>query len=280
MASKILATILLIGGKNMRIGVNKGAIVIWENGLIKRYPSLGSIYSLIHDRTCIDKIEYSLLQNTPSLELPIQSSKIICLAKNFPAHAKEMGVEPVNLPANPDLFLKPKSALIGPEENVIFPPQVQQVDHEVELALIIGKEGKNISLEDSFEYVFGYTILLDMTARDIQAVAKKKGRPWFPSKGFDTFSPIGPVIVTSDEIDDPHILNIELKLNGQVKQKGNTRDMIFTIDRIINYCSSIVTLEPGDIIATGTPSGVGPVNRGDKISATIERIGTLEVGVI
>ncbi len=264
----------------MRIGMNKGAIIIWENDIVRRYPSLGNIAPIIRDRTCIEDLEFDELTSTPPLELPIQSSKIICLAKNYPAHAKEMGVEPKNLPPHPDLFLKPKSALIGPGENVIFPPQAQQVDHEVELAIVISKKGKNISVEDSFEYVFGYTILLDMTARDIQALAKKKGRPWFPSKGFDSFSPIGPVIVTSDEINNPQNLELELRVNDTLKQKGNTKDMIFNIEQILSYCSSITTLEPGDLIATGTPAGVGPVQRGDKIRATIESIGTLEVGVI
>lgn len=264
----------------MKIGVHKGNIVIWENNIIKKFPSLGNIYPIIHDRSCLDQLEFDQLTKDPSLELPIESSKIICLAKNYPAHAKEMGVEPENLPPYPDLFLKPKTALIGPGENIIFPPQTQQLDHEVELAVIIGKKGKNIPIEESWDFVFGYTILLDITARDIQSLAKKYGRPWFPSKGFDTFSPIGPVVVTSDEINDPQNLNLKLEVNGQIKQRGNTRDMIFRIDRIISYCSSIVTLEPGDIIATGTPSGVGPIKRGDKIKAIIETIGTLEVGVI
>lgn len=260
--------------------MNQGAIVIWENNLIKRYPSLKNIDPIIRDRECINQLGYEELLSVSSLELPIQSSKIICLAKNYPAHAKEMGVEPENLPPHPDLFLKPKSALIGPGDDIIFPPQVKQVDHEVELAIVIGKKGKNIPLKETFDFIFGYTILLDMTARDIQAVAKKRGRPWFPSKGFDTFSPIGPVIVTSDEIKDPQNLDLELKLNGKVKQKGNTGDMIFDIRQVISYCSSITTLELGDLIATGTPAGVGPVNKGDRISATVESIGTLEVGVI
>ncbi len=264
----------------MKIGMNKGAIVIWENNIIKRYPSLRNVDPIIQDSMCIKQLEYEELKSIPSLELPIQSSKIICLAKNYSAHAKEMGVEPENLPPYPDLFLKPKSALIGPGDDIIFPPQTQQVDHEIELALIIGKKGKNVHLEGSIDFIFGYTILLDMTARDIQALAKKKGRPWFASKGFDTFSPIGPVIVTSDEIKDPQNLDLELKVNGQIKQKGNTRDMIFNIKQIISYCSTITTLEPGDLIATGTPAGVGPVNKGDRISATIESIGTLHVGVI
>jgi 2-keto-4-pentenoate hydratase/2-oxohepta-3-ene-1,7-dioic acid hydratase in catechol pathway len=260
--------------------MNKGAVVIWEKNVIKRYPSLTNVYPIIQDRSCIENFDFEELESTPSLEVPIESAKIICLAKNYLAHAKEMGTEPKDLPANPDLFLKPKSSLIGPGENIIFPSQAQQVDHEVELALIIGKKGKDIPVEESTDYIFGFTILLDMTARDIQALAKKKGRPWFASKGFDTFSPIGPVIVTSDEISDPQNLELELKVNGEVRQKGNTRDMIFGIEKIISYCSTIVTLEQGDIIATGTPSGVGPIQKGDIIQASIESIGTLEIGVI
>ncbi|MHA2227242.1 MAG: fumarylacetoacetate hydrolase family protein [Candidatus Hodarchaeales archaeon] len=264
----------------MKIGKNKGAMVVWENSSIKRFPSLKNIDPIIQDRNYLSQLDYLELQNAPSLELPIVSSKIICLAKNYADHAKEMGVEPKNLPSTPSLFLKPPSSLIGPGDNIIFPPEAQQVDHEVELAIIIGKKGKNIPLDRTFEYIFGYTILLDMTARDIQSVAKKKGRPWFQAKGYDSFCPVGPVIVTSDEIHNPQNLELELRLNGQVKQKGNTQDMIFKIDQIISYCSKIVTLNLGDIIATGTPSGVGPVNKGDKIEATVESIGLLEVGVI
>ncbi|MFX1517857.1 MAG: fumarylacetoacetate hydrolase family protein, partial [Promethearchaeota archaeon] len=138
----------------MKIGMNKGTIVIWENDTIRRYPSLSNITPIIHDRTSIDHLEFEELKNTPSLELPIKSSKIICLAKNYPDHAKEMGVEPKNLPPHPDLFLKPKSALIGPRETVIFPSQANQVDHEVELAIVISKQGKNIPIKESYEYIF------------------------------------------------------------------------------------------------------------------------------
>ena len=264
----------------VKIGMNKGAVVIWDENSIRRYPSLTDVTLIIRDRTIINQLEFEELSHPPPLEIPIQSSKIICLAKNYPDHAKEMGVEPKNLPPHPDLFLKPKSALIGPGANVIFPSQAQQVDHEVELAIVVSKQGKNIPIEESTNYIFGYTILLDMTARDIQAMAKKKGRPWFASKGFDSFSPIGPVIVTSDEINDPQNLELELRLNDELKQKGNTKDMIFNIEQIVSYCSTITTLEPGDLIATGTPAGVGPIQRGDKIRARIESIGTLEVGVI
>lgn len=277
---EIFDTKALIEELAVKIGMNKGAVVIWDNNTIRRYPSLTDISSIIRDRKIINQLDFEELNTAPPLEIPIQSSKIICLAKNYPDHAKEMGVEPKKLPPHPDLFLKPKSALIGPGDNVIFPSQAQQVDHEVELAIVISKRGKNIPMEESKKYIFGYTILLDMTARDIQAIAKKKGRPWFAAKGFDSFSPIGPVIVTSDEINNPQNLDLELKLNDELKQKGNTKDMIFNIEQIVSYCSTITTLEPGDLIATGTPAGVGPIQRGDKIRATIESIGTLEVGVI
>ncbi|MFX0051401.1 MAG: fumarylacetoacetate hydrolase family protein [Candidatus Hodarchaeota archaeon] len=263
----------------MKIGISNGSVVTLEEKIIKIYPSLRNVFPIITDRTCLNELEFNELNDLPPFELPIKSSKIICLAKNYAAHAKEMGVEPKDLPVNPSLFLKPASALIGPNENIIIPPQTQQVHHEVELAVIIGKKGKNIPLEESMSYIFGYSILLDITARDIQSIAKRDGRPWFEAKGFDTFSPIGPLIVTTDEITNPQNLDLELKLNGVTKQRGNTKDMIFKIDQIINYCSSIVTLEPGDIIATGTPDGVGPFKKGDRIEATIESIGTLKLGV-
>ncbi|MCK4849096.1 MAG: fumarylacetoacetate hydrolase family protein [Candidatus Heimdallarchaeota archaeon] len=209
----------------------------------------------------------------------LNPSKIICLAKNYSAHAVEMGVLPQELPKTPSLFLKPPSSLIGPNENIIIPPQTNEVHHEVELAVIIGKRGKNISLKDAYDYIFGYTILLDITARDLQSNAKQKGRPWSVAKGFDTFCPIGPVITTKDEVPNPQSLGIELSVNKELRQQGNTRDMLFKIDQIIHYCSSVFTLEPGDIIATGTPEGVGMFDHGDILHASIEKLGFFEIGV-
>jgi 2-keto-4-pentenoate hydratase/2-oxohepta-3-ene-1,7-dioic acid hydratase in catechol pathway len=260
--------------------MNKGALITYEENNIRRYPSVNNVLTLIQDRSSLTHLEYEKLEKLPNLDLPIKSPKIICLAKNYAAHAREMGVEPKNLPKSPSLFLKPSSALSGPRENIVIPSQTQLVHHEVELAVVLGKKGKYIQLEKSMDYIFGYTILLDITARDIQSVAKKNGRPWFEAKGFDTFAPIGPMIVTVDEIPNPHDLKLKLKVNGEIKQKGNTKDMIFKIDQIISYCSSIVTLEPGDIIATGTPDGVGPFTKGDRIEASIEGIGHLSLGVV
>lgn len=206
----------------------------------------------------------------------VKPSKIICLGRNYAEHARELGHE---IPKEPVIFLKPPSALIGPDQTIILPRRSNRVDHEVELAVIIGKRGKNIPREKAMDYVLGYTILMDITARDLQAEAKKKGLPWTVAKGFDTFAPIGPRIVDRRElkIDD---LEIGLKVNGEVRQLSRTSKMIFKIDEIIEYVSGIMTLEPGDIIATGTPEGVGPLRHGDVVEAWIEGIGKVEFDVL
>jgi len=207
--------------------------------------------------------------------LKISPTKIVCLGRNYAKHAEEMRSE---VPREPIIFLKPPSSLIGPEEKIILPEKSKNVHHEVELAVVIGKRAKNVGVEDAMDYVLGYTILLDITARDLQDEAKRKGLPWSLAKGFDTFAPIGPRVAAVGEI-EPHNLEIGLKINGKVRQRGNTSDMIFKIPEIISYISSIMTLEPGDIIATGTPEGVGKIEHGDVIDAWIEGIGTLRVYV-
>lgn len=265
----------------MKLGMSGGALIAANHGSIRRYPQIPDIRRVIRDGASLDREKAIELESLPKLDLPqCHPSKIICLAKNYAAHAKEMGVHPKDLPKEPSMFLKPPSALIGPGKNIIIPPQTQEVHHEVELAVIIGRRGKNIPVGAAMEYVFGYSILLDITARDLQSKAKQSGRPWFISKGFDTFAPMGPLIVTTEDIKDPHNLNLELKVNGEVKQSGNTRDMIFKIEDIIHYCSIIATLEPGDMIATGTPEGVGRFQKGDQIEATIRSLGVLRVGVV
>jgi len=201
----------------------------------------------------------------------VYPSKIVCLGRNYAGHAVEMRSE---VPESPIIFLKPPSALIGPGEEIVIPEKSREVHHEVELAFLISKKAKNVKVERAMEHVLGYTILLDITARDLQREAKKKGLPWSVAKGFDTFAPIGPRIESPDSI-EPDALEIGLKVNGEVRQRGNTRDMIFKIPEIISYISSIMTLEPGDIIATGTPEGVGKIEPGDVVEAWIEGIGTL-----
>ena len=204
-------------------------------------------------------------------EVELQPSKIVGVGKNYVAHAKEMHSE---VPDEPVLFLKPPSSIIGPNSEIILPSKSARVEHEVELGVIIGKRAKNIGIKEAYDYIFGYTVFLDITARDLQSEAKKKGLPWSVSKGFDTFAPIGPRIALSDEL-DPENLDIWLKVNGDLRQKGNTRDMIFKIPQLIAYISRIMTLEPGDIIATGTPRGVDPIEHGDVVEANVEGIGIL-----
>jgi len=206
----------------------------------------------------------------------VRPTKIVALAKNYAEHAREMGSEP---PEEPIIFLKPPSALIGPGSSIILPRRSKRVDHEVELAVIMGKRAKNVPASKAFDYILGYTIILDITARDLQAEARKKGYPWTISKGFDTFAPIGPRVVDSREL-DPSDLEIGLKVNGKIRQLGRTSQMIFKIPELIEYISHIMTLEPGDIIATGTPPGVGPLRHGDRIEAWIEGIGKMEFDVL
>ncbi len=268
----------------MKYGMSQNSLIVMNGNKTSKYPHVTDIIQIMKDPNLLIQSNQIEMQNPPNLEVPIKNpSKIICLAKNYVDHAKEMGVSSKDIPAlsiNPSLFLKPPSSLIGPGENIIIPLQCEKVHHEVELAVVIGKKGKHIPANKSYDYIFGFSIILDITARNIQSVAKKNGKPWFQSKGYDTFAPLGPFIVDSKEINDPQNLSLELKVNGDIKQKGNTRDMIFKIKEIISYVSTIVSLEPGDIIATGTPSGVGPLSKGDKIIATIESIGKLEVGVV
>ncbi|WP_258085068.1 fumarylacetoacetate hydrolase family protein [Thermococcus thermotolerans] len=206
----------------------------------------------------------------------VKPSKIICLGRNYAEHAKELGHE---VPKEPVIFLKPPSSLIGPKQAIILPRKSKHVDHEVELAVIIGKRGKRIPRERAMDYVLGYTILMDITARDLQWEAKRRGLPWTVSKGFDTFAPVGPRVVDKRELDVSD-LELGLKVNGELRQLARTSEMIFKIPEIIEYVSGIMTLEPGDIIATGTPAGVGPLRHGDKVEAWIEGIGKLEEDVL
>ena len=206
-------------------------------------------------------------------KMDLTPTKIVAVARNYRAHAEEMG-SPV--PREPTIFLKPPSSLIGNHGTIILPALSKRVDHEVELAVVMKDRCKSVSAEQAYQHITGYTVLVDVTARDLQAEAKKKGISWAVSKGFDTFAPVGPKIVPPDSI-DPHNADIWLKINGAAKQHGNTRDMIFNVGELIAYMSTVMTLEPMDIIATGTPEGVGPITDGDTIEAGIEGIGVLTV---
>ena len=216
-------------------------------------------------------------------ENTINPTKIICLGTNYMDHIKETGME---VPKEPLLFPKTLNCLITHNQPIIYPKflrdnrKFNRVDFEVELAFIVKDKCKNISSDDVYEHILGYTVFNDVTARKMQTKDILSQKPWFRSKSFDTFGPIGPVIKTVDEIKDPHNLNIELKVNGEVKQFSNTKYLLFKIPETFEYITQLFTMEPGDIIATGTPAGIGPVVPGDLIEATIEKIGTLTNKVI
>eukprot|EP01006_Ploeotia_vitrea_P010153 TRINITY_DN26175_c0_g1_i1.p1 TRINITY_DN26175_c0_g1~~TRINITY_DN26175_c0_g1_i1.p1 ORF type:complete len:217 (+),score=11.02 TRINITY_DN26175_c0_g1_i1:46-696(+) len=198
-------------------------------------------------------------------------SKVLCVLRNYVAHAKELNNP---LPEKPTFFLKPPSA-ITTGGKIIIPPTSTDVHHEVELGVVIGKPGKNILEADALKHVAGYTIALDMTARDIQAVAKEKGLPWSEAKGYDTFCPVGEYL-PAELINDPQLLEIFLSVNNQDVQRASTSLMIFPIARQIAHASRIMSLQEGDLLLTGTPAGVGQIKPGDKLVAGITGLTTME----
>lgn len=200
---------------------------------------------------------------------PVEPSKIVCVGRNYAAHAEEHGAEVPDLPL---LFLKPPSAIIAPGKTIILPPQSKTVEHEAELAIVIGKRGKWIQTEEVSEHIFGYTIANDVSARDLQ----RRDGQWTRAKGFDTFCPIGPWIETEFDATDALIT---CYVNEEMRQIASTRDMVFPVSQLIVFISSVMTLEPGDVILTGTPAGVGPLEDGDEVVISIEEIGELKNSV-
>lgn len=200
------------------------------------------------------------------LEAPVEPTKIICVGRNYEAHAAERQ-QPV--PENPMLFLKPPSALTAFDTPIVLPKDIGRVDLEAELVVVIGKRARKVKREDALNYVFGYTIANDVSARVLQ----DKDKQWGRAKGFDTFCPVGPWICT--DITDPTRLAIQARLNGGTVIESNTSYMIFNVPTLIEFISNIMTLEVGDIILTGTPEGVQPINEGDIVEIEIEGIGTL-----
>lgn len=197
---------------------------------------------------------------------PVQPSKIIGVGRNYVAHAREHEVE---VPEQPLLFFKPPSSLIGPDEPILLPPQSTRVEHEAELAVVIGRRGRSITIREAEDYILGYTIANDVTARDLQ----RKDNQWTRGKGFDTFCPVGPWIETDF---DPADAVITCRVNGETRQMGSTRDMVFSVAQLITFASSFMTLEPGDLILTGTPAGVSPLQPGDEVEIEIEGLGILK----
>ncbi|NUM81165.1 fumarylacetoacetate hydrolase family protein [bacterium] len=219
---------------------------------------------------------FTIVKNTSE---KIFVSKILCVGANYPDHIAEMNPgKPLELPAEPVIFMKPPSAIIHDGDSIIIPKISNDVHHEVELIAVIGRDGKHIPENEAADYILGYGVGLDMTLRDIQSEAKKKGRPWTIAKGFDTSAAVS-AIIPRDQFGDPHSKELRLFVNDVLKQTGKTETMIFKIGKIIADMSQVFTLKRGDIIYTGTPHGVGPVKKGDRLRATIGRDVELNVTV-
>jgi 2-keto-4-pentenoate hydratase/2-oxohepta-3-ene-1,7-dioic acid hydratase in catechol pathway len=204
-----------------------------------------------------------------TLLAPSEPTKIVCVGRNYVEHAKELGNE---VPKVPLIFMKPPSSVINPNDTIILPPQSTQVEHEGELVAVVGKRGRHITTENAKKHILGYTIGNDVTARDLQ----KSDGQWTRAKGFDTFCPFGPWIDTEF---DPADSVVTCRVNGQMRQMASTRDMVFNVGVLIAYVSSVMTLEPGDLIFTGTPAGVGELKNGDEVIVEIEGLGVLKNSV-
>jgi 2-keto-4-pentenoate hydratase/2-oxohepta-3-ene-1,7-dioic acid hydratase in catechol pathway len=203
-----------------------------------------------------------------ALLAPVTPTKIVCIGRNYPAHAAEHKAE---VPAEPLLFFKPPSSVIGPGAPIVLTPQSKQVEHESELVVVIGRRCRNVSPQEAWRYVLGVTCGNDVTARDLQ----RQDSQWTRAKGFDTFCPLGPWLVTGLSEKDVADLEVTCRVNGEVRQRGNTGEMVFSPAQLIAYISAIMTLEPGDAIMTGTPAGVSPIVEGDKVEVEVESIGIL-----
>ncbi|MDX1469652.1 MAG: fumarylacetoacetate hydrolase family protein [Acidimicrobiia bacterium] len=206
-----------------------------------------------------------------SLLAPVLPTKVLCIGKNYEDHANEMGGD---VPEEPVVFMKPATAVIGPNASVVHPKISQEVHHEAELAVVISRPARNVKAEDASQYVFGYTAANDVTARDLQA----KDGQWTRAKGFDTFCPLGPAIET--ELDPLERLAVICRVNGDVRQAGFTSDMVFGVAEILEYVTAFTTLLPGDVVLTGTPSGVGKVEPGDLMEVEVDGIGVLSNRVV
>ncbi len=217
----------------------------------------------------------------------LKPSKIIAVGLNYREHVKEsrvFDIKPVGEPTEPVLFAKTPNVLVGPGEPIVIPgflktvyPAGARTDFEAELAVIIGRSCRDVREEDALSYVYGYTCFNDVSQRDIQ---KSDVSGWFRGKSFDTFGPVGPVVVPASALPDPQSLKIQSRVNGEVKQSASTADMIFSVARLVSYISSMFTLEEGDLIATGTPSGVGALSEGDVVEGEIQGIGILSSPVV
>jgi 2-keto-4-pentenoate hydratase/2-oxohepta-3-ene-1,7-dioic acid hydratase in catechol pathway len=211
----------------------------------------------------------------PDSDRTLSVGKLLCIGRNYADHAAEMKSD---VPDEPMVFLKPATAVVRSGGTVQLPPQSQDVHHEVELVAIIGTEARHVPTSEALDHVAAYAVGLDVTARDLQNEAKERRHPWSVAKGFDTFAPLGPLAAAAD-VGDPQDLTLRLRVNGETRQEASTRHMIFPVAELVHYCSQIFTLTPGDLLYTGTPSGVGPVTDGDELEATATNCEPLRVHV-
>ncbi|NOZ61424.1 MAG: fumarylacetoacetate hydrolase family protein [Calditrichaeota bacterium] len=236
-----------------------------------------NIQDIITTVTSLRSLDDVELKESIVYDLPIaRPQKIICLGRNYKKHAEEFQNV---VPPEPIIFAKLPTSLLPPGGTIRLPRDVGRVDHEIELAVVIGKSGKKIPKDRAMEHVAGYSVLNDVTARAMQIEDMKEKKPWMRSKSFDTFCPLGPFLVPADEIEDAHSLDISLKVNGEIKQQANTAEMVYKIPDIISYISRHITLNAGDIIATGTPAGVSELKPGDVVTGEIAGLGVLENSV-
>jgi 2-keto-4-pentenoate hydratase/2-oxohepta-3-ene-1,7-dioic acid hydratase in catechol pathway len=274
-------------------GVLVGTEIISPIGLLKalKFPpplsldeviTLGKggidiIEQLMKYSTNAEKKDATISIEEVAISPPVPSPpKIICLGLNYRDHAKEAKAK---IPKEPVIFMKPRTAVIGSEQPIILPSFVKQLDYEAELAMVIGRRGKDISVSDAKDYIFGYTAFNDVSARDIQF----KDKQWTRGKSFDTFAPMGPCITTANQIRNLNDLCICTRVNGELRQNSSTKNMVLAVYEVVHYLSLVMTLEPGDVIATGTPAGVGVfmkpepkfLSSGDVVEIEIEGIGTL-----
>jgi 2-keto-4-pentenoate hydratase/2-oxohepta-3-ene-1,7-dioic acid hydratase in catechol pathway len=248
------------GAQYAEVGVRDGKL--WIERLIPPFEE-GPLSDSFEEGTGFEPLPFEQAQ----ILAPVAPSKIVCVGRNYREHAAELGNE---VPAEPLLFFKPPSSLIAPGEAIRIPGLSKRVDFEGEIAVVIGRRCSKIGAgEDPRDYIRGYTIANDVTARDLQ----KKDGQWARAKGFDTFCPVGPLV--TDEIDPATGTGITTRLNGELRQDGNTRDFIFPLDTLLRYITAAMTLFPGDLVLTGTPAGVAPMQPGDEVAVTVEGIGTL-----
>jgi len=273
---------LLIDDGIISLPTLAGALEISLSSTIEELIGLGeggmrTVKQLMRNSTKTEKKKAIINIGDATFLAPVSSPpKIICLGLNYRDHAEESGAD---IPDEPIIFMKPRTAIIGPDEPIIRPTFVKELDYEAELAIIIGKKGRNIPVSEARKYVFGYTAFNDVSAREIQF----KDGQWTRGKSFDTFAPIGPCITTADQIGNPSNLNIRTRVNGELRQNSSTKNMVFNVYEVIHHISLVMTLEPCDVIATGTPAGVAVfmkpepkfLSPGDLVEVEIEKVGFL-----